>query len=129
MSYLANFSLLVKDYDEAIAFYTNIMDFEVVEDTKRSEEKRWVRIRPKGAGDTGSCLLLAKAKGDQVDAIGNQHAGRVGFFLHVEDFDSIYQKILDNNVTITRPPSVEDFGKVMVFEDLYGNKWDLIQPH
>lgn len=129
MSYLANFSLLVEDYDEAIVFFSEILDFELVEDTQRSPSKRWVRMRPKGAGKHGACLLLAKAKADQKEAIGNQHGGRVGFFLHVDNFDEIHQRIIDKNVTIVRSASVEDFGKVMVFADLYGNKWDLIQPH
>lgn len=124
--YLAQVALVVEDYDEAIAFYTQKLNFDLLEDTPRSPTKRWVRIAPKGGG----CgLLLAKAK-DEIEKarIGNQTGGRVFFFLYTDDFDRDYQNLLDNEVYIHREASVEDFGKVCVFADLYGNLWDLIEP-
>ncbi len=119
-------TLVVNDYDEAIEFYTKKMDFELIEDTP-IDNKRWVRIQPKG--NTGSTLLLGKAKNqNQQNAIGNQTGGRVAFFLHTDRFDEYFQFLLSNDVKIVREPSVEEYGKVAVFADLYGNLWDLIQP-
>lgn len=126
MNSLFQISLLVKDYDEAIRFYTEILGFELIEDTKLSETKRWVRIQPKGS--KGASLLLAKAKDDQVPFIGNQTGGRVFLFVHTENLAIDHERLLKNGVKIVREPSEETFGKVLVFKDLYGNLIDLIQP-
>jgi catechol 2,3-dioxygenase-like lactoylglutathione lyase family enzyme len=123
--FIAHIALVVKDYDEAIAFYTKKLNFELIEDTVLSETKRWVLVAPKGSKECK--LLLAKAVGDQVKAIGNQSGGRVFLFLHTNDFDRDYQHLLNQNIKIFREPSTEEYGKVCVFEDLYGNLWDLIE--
>ena len=124
---LARIALVVKDYDEAIAFYTQKLHFTLIEDTTLSATKRWVVVAPPGSD--GCCLLLAKAANEeQASRIGNQTGGRVFLFLFTDDFDRDYANLLAQQVTIARPPSVESYGKVAVFEDLYGNKWDLIQP-
>lgn len=121
------FALLVRDYDEAIDFYTHKLHFELLEDTVRSPTKRWVRIRPPGSDGAG--LLLAKAKNDhQAQYVGNQTGGRVFLFLHTDDLDRDYANLQQHGVRIVREPSTEDFGKVLVFADLYGNLWDLIEP-
>ncbi len=121
------FALVVKDYDEAIEFYTQKLHFELIEDTKLNEVKRWVRIKPKGSGDCA--ILLAKAKNEQeANSIGNQTGGRVFLFMHTDDLDRDYQHLKKQNITIVREPTIEPFGKVCVFADLYGNLWDLIQP-
>ena len=124
---IVQLTLVVKDYDEAIDFYTEKLHFDLLEDTKLSETKRWVRVAPKGSGSCG--LLLAKAATEeQAAAIGNQTGGRVALFLHTDDLERDYQNLLQQGVAIVRPPSEEVFGKVLVFADLYGNLWDLIQP-
>ena len=124
---LAYISLVVSDYDEAIDFYTKKLPFELIEDTILTPSKRWVLIRPKGSG--GCCLLLAKASGEeQQKHVGNQTGGRVFLFLHTDDFERDYQSLLINEIIIVRQPSVEEYGKVAVFADLYGNLWDLIEP-
>lgn len=124
---IAQLALVVKDYDEAIDFYTNKLKFDLLEDTRMSETKRWVRIAPKGSNGCG--LLLAKAANEeQALRVGNQTGGRVFLFLHTDDLERDYQNLLAHNITIVRPPSVEEFGKVLVFADLYGNLWDLIEP-
>jgi catechol 2,3-dioxygenase-like lactoylglutathione lyase family enzyme len=124
---IAHIALLVHDYDEAIAFYTQKLQFTLVEDTVLSEEKRWVLIRPKGASECS--ILLAKAANDeQKKFIGNQSGGRVFLFLYTNNFKRDYQNLLDNEVKIVRKPSFETYGTVAVFEDLYGNLWDLIEP-
>lgn len=121
---LAHVAIVVRDYDEAIAYYTNVLQFDLVEDTKMSDTKRWVLVRPKGGG---CCLLLARGVGDeQLSRIGNQTGGRVFLFLHTDDFDRDYQHLLKHDVSFMRGPSVEEYGKVAVFADLYGNLWDLI---
>ncbi len=121
------FAIVVKDYDEAIAFYTQKLHFDLIEDTVLSPEKRWVVVRPKGS-ECG--LLLAKAKNaQQLQAVGNQSGGRVFLFLHTDDFQRDYQNLLAHDIKIVRPPSEEEYGVVAVFEDLYGNLWDLIEPH
>ena len=124
---LAHIALVVRDYDDAIDFYVNKLKFELVEDTKQTEDKRWVLVAPKG---NGSCqLLLVKGIGEeQQSRIGNQTGGRVFLFLHTDNFDRDYYNLLQNNINIIREPKEEPYGKVCVFEDLYGNLWDLIEP-
>ena len=125
---IAHIALVVKDYDEAILFYTNKLDFILLEDTKIDETKRWVIIAPNGAKE--SCLLLAKAANEkQLACIGNQTGGRVGFFLFTDDFNRDYDKLVNREVTFVRPPKKEPYGIVAVFEDLYGNLWDLLEPN
>jgi catechol 2,3-dioxygenase-like lactoylglutathione lyase family enzyme len=121
---LAHVALLVDDYDKAIDFYTNTLHFTLSEDTVLSPTKRWVLVTPKGS----SCsLLLAKAAtAHQQQFIGNQSGGRVFLFLHTDDFDYDYNNLLQNNIKIIREVSEEAYGKVAVFEDIYGNHWDLI---
>jgi catechol 2,3-dioxygenase-like lactoylglutathione lyase family enzyme len=124
---IAQLTLVVKDYDEAIDFYINKLYFDLLEDTALSDTKRWVRVAPKGSGGCG--LLLAKAATEeQASRIGNQTGGRVALFLHTDDLERDYQNLLQQGITIVRPPSEEAFGKVLLFADLYGNLWDLIQP-
>lgn len=124
---LAQIALVVADYDEAIAFYTGKLRFTLVEDTVLSETKRWVLIAPPGS--SGARLLLAKAATpEQTTRVGNQTGGRVFLFLHTDDFDRDYQHLLEQDIRIVRMPAVEVYGKVAVFEDLYGNRWDLIGP-
>lgn len=119
-------ALVVADYDEAIAFYTQKLGFELIEDTVLSPVKRWVVIKPKGS--SGAQLLLAKASGEeQISRIGNQTGGRVFLFMHTDNLDRDYQNLVANHVQIIREPSQEEFGKVLVFADLYGNLWDLIE--
>jgi catechol 2,3-dioxygenase-like lactoylglutathione lyase family enzyme len=119
-------ALVVADYDDAIAFYTQKLGFELIEDTVLSPVKRWVVIKPKGS--SGAQLLLAKASGEeQISRIGNQTGGRVFLFMHTDDLDRDYKNLLANEVRIVREPSQEEYGKVMVFADLYGNLWDLIE--
>ena len=125
--YLARVALVVKDYDEAIHFYTQKLDFELVEDTTLSATKRWVVVRPPGAAET--CLLLAKAANEQqLQAVGQQTGGRVFLFLFTDDFWRDFSRLQERGVTIARPPKEEPYGTVAVFEDLYGNLWDLIEP-
>ncbi len=120
-------SLLVLDYDEAIAFYTGKLHFTLKEDTRLSDEKRWVVVMPPGSKGCG--LLLAKAANEeQKSRIGNQTGGRVFLFLHTDNFERDYRNLLNNGVTIVREPKVESYGKVAVFTDPYGNLWDLIEP-
>jgi catechol 2,3-dioxygenase-like lactoylglutathione lyase family enzyme len=124
---IAHIALVVNDYDEAIDFYTKKLHFNLIEDTKLSDTKRWVLVRPKGS--TECCLLLAKAANDeQQTRIGNQTGSRVFLFLYTDNFDRDYQNILDNNINIIREPVDETWGRVVVFSDLYGNLWDLIEP-
>lgn len=124
--YIAQFALVVKDYDEAIDFYTQRLGFMLVEDTMLSETKRWVRVAPRGQGECS--VLLAKAAGEeQLSRVGNQTGGRVFLFLHTDDFWRDYNTLLANGVRFVRPPLEEPYGVVAVFEDLYGNLWDLIE--
>ena len=123
-------TIVVTEYDPAIEFFVGTLGFKLVEDhpdlTNDGRPKRWVVVRPPGAA-TG--LLLARVDGpDQAAAVGNQVAGRVGFFLHVDDFDEAYQRLSTAGVTFTRPPRSEPYGRVAVFVDIAGNKWDLIGP-
>lgn len=123
---LAHITLLVRDYDEAIGFYTKKLHFDLVEDTELSSTKRWVVVRPKGSPCS---LLLAKAANEeQLSGVGNQAGGRVFLFLHTDSFKRDYQNLLNHKIKIIRPPSEESYGTVAVFEDLYGNLWDLIEP-
>lgn len=125
---IAHIAIVVDDYDKAIEFYTQKLDFRLIEDTKLSEEKRWVMVAPPGAKECS--LLLAKASNDrQTKSIGNQTGGRVFMFLHTDDFERDYSKYVERNITFIRPPQDFDYGRVAVFEDLYGNLWDLIQPN
>lgn len=125
---IAHIALMVENYDDAIEFYTQKLDFEVLEDTKLSDEKRWVMIAPKGAKEC--CLLLAKAVNErQTRSIGNQTGGRVGFFLFTDDFWRDYNRIKERQVNFVRTPTTFEYGTVAVFEDLYGNLWDLIEPN
>lgn len=125
---IAHIALLVDDYDAAIEFYTQKLDFHLVEDTKLSEDKRWVMLAPKGAKEC--CLLLAKASTEeQARVVGNQTGGRVFLFLYTDDFWRDYEKMKSREVNFVRPPQDFDYGTVAVFEDLYGNKWDLIEPN
>jgi catechol 2,3-dioxygenase-like lactoylglutathione lyase family enzyme len=122
---IAQIALVVNDYDEAIEFYTKKMHFTLLEDTVLTPTKRWVVVAPQNS--TGCHLLLAKAATDeQKKCVGNQTGGRVFLFLHTDDFERDYQNLLANNITIVREPSMEEYGKVAVFTDLYGNLWDLI---
>lgn len=122
---LAQIALVVNDYDEAIEFYTQKLHFRLLEDTQLSETKRWVVVAPQG--ENSCALLLAKAANDeQKTRIGNQTGGRVFLFLNTDDFQRDFQNLLNNNIKIVRQPSVEEYGTVAVFEDLYGNLWDLI---
>ena len=123
---IVHIAIVVDDYDDAIKFYKEKLDFELVDDTPQSETKRWVLVKPKGPGDCN--VLLAKGVGDeQRSRIGNQTGGRVFLFLKTDDFGADYEKIRSRGVNFVREPKVEDYGTVAVFEDLYGNRWDLIE--
>ena len=120
-------ALLVNDYDEAIAFYTKKLNFILVEDSIRSETKRWIRIAPPGTSDF--CLLLAKATNEEEKSrVGNQTGGRVFLFLYTDDFYRDYKNMIAQGIEFIRKPATEDFGIVSVFKDLYGNLWDFIEP-
>jgi len=124
--YIAHIALIVADYDEAIQFYTQKLNLGLVEDTTLGETKRWVLVRPKGA--TECCLLLAKAADDeQKSRVGNQTGGRVFLFLYTDDFWRDYSEMQQKGVNFVRTPKEEPYGTVAVFEDLYGNLWDLIE--
>lgn len=126
MQTLGHVALIVRDYDEALAFFTRTLNFTVVEHTRLSEDKRWVLIAPPGS--KGTTLLLAQASTpEQASRIGNQTGGRVFLFLHTDDFWRDYNEMTARKVKFTRPPSEETYGIVAVFEDLYGNQWDLLQ--
>ncbi len=125
--HLAALALLVRDYDEAIAYYTGTLGFDLVEDTDMGKAKRFVRVRPPGS--TGAAFLLAKAaNADQESRIGNQTGGRVFLFLHTDDFRRDHAAYKAKGVTFVEEPRHEAYGTVVVFEDLYGNRWDLVQP-
>jgi catechol 2,3-dioxygenase-like lactoylglutathione lyase family enzyme len=125
---LAAVALLVRDYDEAIAFFTRALRFDLVEDTPLGDGKRWVLVAPRGKG--GASLLLARAATPaQAQAIGNQSGGRVFLFLHTDDFNGDYAHMQAAGIRFTEEPRRESYGTVVVFLDLYGNKWDLIERH
>lgn len=124
---IAHIALVVDDYDEAISFYTQKLGFQLLEDTPLSDTKRWVMVAPKGQGEC--CLLLAKGVGEeQRSRIGNQTGGRVFLFLHTDDFWRDYRHYQSQGIRFVREPAEEVYGTVAVFEDLYGNLWDLIEP-
>lgn len=128
MSLIALVTLVVHDYDEAIGFYRDALGFELVEDTDRGDGSRWVVVRPRGAA-AGTGLLLASAKDEaQSASVGAQTGGRVGFFLHTEDFAGDHARMRAAGVRFLEEPRHEVYGSVAVFEDLYGNRWDLLQP-
>jgi catechol 2,3-dioxygenase-like lactoylglutathione lyase family enzyme len=127
MQTLGHVALVVRDYDEALAFFTLTLNFRVIEDTRLSEDKRWVLVAPPRS--TGTSLLLARASTpEQVSRIGNQAGGRVFLFLHTDDFWRDYREMIARKVKFVREPKEEAHGTVAVFEDLYGNKWDLLEP-
>ena len=128
MTFIHLVAIVVREYDPAIRFFVDILGFELVEDspsvTTDGKPKRWVVVRPPGA-QTG--LLLARADGERQSAIvGDQHAGRVGFFLRVDDFDAQYKRMIEAGVEFVRPPRKESYGNVAVFLDIAGNRWDLL---
>ena len=124
---LVHIAIVVRDYDEAIAWYTRALGFDLVEDTPRGPGKRWVLVAPRGG--RGTSLLLAKAAtAEQSTRIGNQTGGRVFLFLHTDDFARDHAAMRANGVHFIEPPRHEEYGTVAVFEDLYGNRWDLIEP-
>ncbi len=124
---IAHITLLVDDYDKAIDFFTRKLNFILIQDTKLSDVKRWVLVQPRGSENC--CLLLAKAStAEQKRSIGNQSGGRVFLFLQTDNFRRDYQNLIDNGIRIVREPRTEDYGTVVVFEDIYGNLWDLIEP-
>jgi catechol 2,3-dioxygenase-like lactoylglutathione lyase family enzyme len=124
---IVHIALVVKDYDEAIAFYTEKLHFTLVEDTYQpGQDKRWVVVAPPGL--VGTTLLLARAsKPEQEPFIGNQTGGRVFLFLNTDDFWRDYNEMVSRGIKFVRPPKQEAYGLVDVFEDLYGNRWDLLQ--
>ena len=124
---IVHIALVVNDYDEAIDFYTKKLHFELVEDTYQPEQnKRWVVVSPPGSN--GTTILLAKAtRKVQESFIGNQAGGRVFLFLGTDNFDRDYSEMVNKGVEFVRPPKVQEYGKVAVFKDLYGNLWDLIE--
>ena len=125
--YIAHIALVVANYDEAIKFYTEKLNFVLIEDTKLSETKRWVKVAPPGNGQC--CLLLAQAATEeQKSRVGNQTGGRVFLFLYTDDFWKDYNAMIEKKINFVRPPVKEPYGTVAVFEDLYGNLWDVIEP-
>jgi len=123
---LNSVTYLVREYDEAIEFFTTKLQFDLIADTALNEEKRWVLVRPRG--ENGTSLLLAKAATpEQEKFIGNQTGGRVFLFLHTDDFERDYKSMLSRGVEFLEEPRHEDYGTVAVFKDLYGNKWDLLE--
>ncbi|MCP4197653.1 MAG: VOC family protein [Proteobacteria bacterium] len=124
---IVHIALVVRDYDEAIAFYTEKLHFTVIEDTYQPEQdKRWVVVSPPGS--SGTTLLLAKASApEQEPFVGNQSGGRVFLFLNTDDFWRDYNDMISQRIHFVRDPKMESYGMVAVFEDLYGNKWDLLE--
>ena len=123
---IVHIALVVNDYDEAIKFYVEKLNFTLVEDTVQSETKRWVLVAPRGSD--GCCLLLAKGVGEeQRSRIGNQTGGRVFLFLKTDDFWRDFKNMQSQGITFVREPKNEEYGTVAVFEDLYGNLWDLVE--
>lgn len=128
MRRIALVTLVVHDHDEAIRFYTEALGFRLAEDTPRPGGGRWVVVEP-GTGHTGAALLLARAAREEQRArVGDQAGGRVGFFLHTDDFARDHARMTAAGVTFLEEPRHEPYGSVAVFQDLYGNRWDLLQP-
>ena len=130
MAHLHLVTIVVADYDPAIRFFVDVLGFELIDDspslTNDGRPKRWVVVRPPGA-ETG--ILLARADGpDQERVVGDQVAGRVGFFLRVDDFQATYERLLSAGVDFVKPPRNEDYGRIAVFTDIAGNRWDLLGP-
>jgi catechol 2,3-dioxygenase-like lactoylglutathione lyase family enzyme len=130
MSFLKLITVVVDDYDPAIAFFVDVLGFDLVEDTpsvgSTGEAKRWVVVRPP---DAVTGILLARAEGGtQAAAVGNQAGGRVGFFLQVDDFEATYRRLADAGVIFLGEPRTEEYGRVVVFCDIAGNRWDLLGP-
>ncbi|GAA0718886.1 VOC family protein [Dokdonella soli] len=124
---IAQIALLVRDYDEAIAWFARALGFVLLEDSDHGGGKRWVRVAP--AADAAFCLLLAKATTPEQQAcVGRQHGGRVGFFLHTDDFARDHTSLAGAGARFDGEPRHETYGTVVVFEDIYGNRWDLIGP-
>jgi catechol 2,3-dioxygenase-like lactoylglutathione lyase family enzyme len=124
---IAHITLVVDDYDEALKFYIEKLNFRLVEDTVLSETKRWVIVAPPGSGEC-SLLLARAADNEQQSRVGNQTGGRVFLFLYTDNFDRDFENLKARGVSIVRGPSIEKYGTVAVFADLYGNLWDLIEP-
>jgi catechol 2,3-dioxygenase-like lactoylglutathione lyase family enzyme len=126
---LAHVALVVRDYDEAIAWFTDRLGFTLVADEEQPEQdKRWVLVAPPGAPAGGASLLLARASTPEQEAfVGNQAGGRVFLFLRTSDFDRDYAAMTAKGISFVRPPAVQPYGKVAVFLDLYGNRWDLVE--
>ena len=123
---LALTALLIRDYDEAIDWYVTVLGFRLAKDEDLGDGKRWVVIED----EAGRGLLLAKAKKpEELAAVGNQHGGRVGFFMPVENFDEAHGRLKATGATFDEEPRTEPYGKVVVFRDLYGNRWDMIEPN
>lgn len=126
---LRHVALIVRDYDEAIQFFVELLGFELLSDEYQQEQdKRWVVVVPPGSGPEGSSILLARASNDeQAKAIGNQSGGRVFLFLETDDFDRDFAAMAAKGIRFVREPATQAYGKVAMFEDLYGNLWDLVQ--
>ena len=128
---IALFAVTVRDYDEALAFYVDKLGFERLEDTDLGGGKRWVRVRPPGAGSdggNGTAILLARAVGEpQLASVGHQTGGRVFIFIETDDFWRDHRRLVERGVVFVRPPAEQPYGTVAVFEDLYGNLFDLVQ--
>ncbi|WP_431981150.1 VOC family protein [Streptomyces qinglanensis] len=126
MPHLGLVTLVVRDYDEAIAFYVNAVGFDLREDTRLEDGKRWVVVAPPGARETAVLLARAATPSQEVH-VGQQTGGRVGWFLNTEEFDRDYERMCSAGVVFEEPPRHESYGKVAVFQDLYGNRWDLLE--
>ena len=126
MQTLGHIAVVVREYDEAIAYYTGVLGFRLLEDADMGEGKRWVLVAPEGSSGT-SILLARAATAEQASRVGNQTGGRVFLFLHTDDFWRDYREMSERKVRFTREPREEPYGTVAVFRDLYGNLWDLIQ--
>ncbi len=128
MQHIAQVALLVRDYDEALAYFVGVLGFVLREDVPVSSEKRWVVVSP--PGDHGAALLLARAASpEQEAAVGRQAGGRVFLFLYTDDFGRDHARLTTAGVHFVERPRDEPYGRVAVFEDLYGNRWDLLEPH
>ena len=125
--FIASIALIIPDYDQAIDFYVSKLGFDLLEDTQMTTEKRWVAIAPPGAKET-RIILTQAYKPDQISAVGNQAGGGVLMILRTDDFDRDYNRMLDSEVEFLEAPRTETYGKVVVFKDPFGHKWDLIEP-